>query len=579
MMHVMCTFMWILVSNIACSQSVLNTGFEEVYPQTTIAAQWKTMVDNAIYEVDDQSPFSGKYAYKIISPSDNYSKLAYVEIGQLFGQMLHKTIRIELKAKWDPTQTKLPDFTLDLRLNGKDTTLTSTIGGPINDWRLFYMECYLDGPQERVYLSIRNHDKGTVWFDDIRILADGREISYKMDEVKFDFSKKDILPVRVSQSNNYIFPKTFVKTLSLKRIIGVGEGTHGSHEFRLIQQSIVRIIQASRQDLIIAIEASASDCFRLNEYILKGNGEPISMLREMNTNHFKYFCTQDFLAFVEWLRAENIKRKVKIKLYGVDVQYNNNAPRWITKDAGTSFLDTIQAICMRNRYFYPNDLNKNELGKLEGHLINLMAYTSTRANTHFDDYYLAHSLYLQFLGQKNYLQDRDSLMAENIIALSTHFPKHQIVFLANNTHCSTEANYGGQGIKMAGYFLRKRFGQDYLTIGTCSNTGFYTAQDFAKESKVMDAKGFFTSTEFTSKNVTATNMLHLAPKTSIEHYLSQFGFKIAVAKLNPNKAQKMVIRDIGLVKRDCEQFAQTTSDVFDYLLYFDYVQPTTLISY
>ena len=303
----------------------------------------------------------------------------------------------------------------------------------------------------------------------------------------------------------------------------------------------------------------------------------------MNTNHFKYFCTEDFLNFIEWLKEENKRRGQPIELYGVDVQYNNDAAELIPTSTDEAFnlaRDSIKAISLRNRYFYPNNTNKDDLQKLRSYLTTMLEYLKHHKSSPFIDFYVTYALHLQAIGQEGYLRDRDSLMAENLLLLSKQFPEKRMVLLANNTHCSVDTNYGGAGIKMAGYYFRKAFGTEYCSIGTIANSGNYTAQNFAAEKKVMDGQGFFTSTEFTSKNVTSNNVLHEAPKGSIEYVLKGLGQKYAIVQLSANKRTRGTIRDIGLVVRDCEQFSEAEiSNFYDYLMFVSHVHATKIIPY
>jgi len=154
-------------------------------------------------------------------------------------------------------------------------------------------------------------------------------------------------------------------------------------------------------------------------------------------------------------------------------------------------------------------------------------------------------------------------------------PESKIVFLANNTHCSSTDNYYG---KTAGYFLKRIVNNDYISIGTIANEGYYTAQDFNLEKTTTDDKGFFTSSEFTSKNVTSDNQLHAAPISSIEHYLKKMDKRSLLVEL-PKEPLNMAIRDIGLVVRECEQFSQSNITIYDYLIYVDHASATKIIPY
>jgi hypothetical protein len=109
------------------AQNQINFGFEDSYPQTEIAKGWKTGVDNGIYTIDNTISFSGKKSFKISSPSNNYPRTAYVEISKLLNRHRNTVIRIEAMVRFDSTQVIKPDLALDIRLNGKDTTLFSKI--------------------------------------------------------------------------------------------------------------------------------------------------------------------------------------------------------------------------------------------------------------------------------------------------------------------------------------------------------------------------------------------------------------------------------------------------------------------
>lgn len=232
---------------------------------------------------------------------------------------------------------------------------------------------------------------------------------------------------------------------------------------------------------------------------------------------------------------------------------------------------------MKNRYLYPNKKNKKALTTLEENLTTLLNNLKKDQEANFDDFYIINALQLQLQAQRFYLRDRDSLMAENIKILHQKYPENRIVFLANNTHCSSTDNYAGA----TGYFLKKVFKDDYVSIGTIANEGYYTAYDFALETTTREegtGYGFFTSSEFTSKNVTSDNQLHVAPIGSIEHYLKGMKKKYLLLEL-PKEPLNIAIRDIGLVVRDCEQFSQINSNIYDYIIYLDRVNATKIIPY
>lgn len=90
---------------------------------------------------------------------------------------------------------------------------------------------------------------------------------------------------------------------------------------------------------------------------------------------------------------------------------------------------------------------------------------------------------------------------------------------------------------------------------------------------------FFNSTDFTLRCVSMDNILHNAPPGSIEHSLRKFQKSIVLVELAKNAGVKMMIRDIGLVKRDCDQFSLSRCVIYHYVIYFEGVNATSIIPY
>ena len=375
------------------AQDRFNLGFEYVYPKTAIIQRWKTGVDDGTYSSDSSVKYVGKRAMKITSPSGKFARRAYIDIGSLLNELVHRHIRIEAKVMSDTTQQKLPTLTADITLNGHDTTIVSEskASNEPNKWTTTTLEFTLGEKQTAAYLSVNNNDKGTVWFDDIRIFSNGKEVRINKQHIpeNLALTKNSIMSLGTDARGEFSFPYRFLKAISTPRVIGIGEGTHGTVDFRLLQQAIIQQLAQEQKPLLVALEASASESSLLNRYILSGAGDPKQILQAMNTNHFKYFCTEDFLNFIEWLKEENKRRGQPIELYGIDVQYNNSAAECIsasTDEALNLARDTVKAISLRNRYFYPNDANRDDLQKLRANLATMLERLKNHNNSSFIDF-------------------------------------------------------------------------------------------------------------------------------------------------------------------------------------------------
>src|SRR5262249_29058714 len=66
-----------------------------------------------------------------------------------------------------------------------------------------------------------------------------------------------------------------------------------------------------------AIEANMPEAFRVNDYVLRGEGDPKELLRGM---YFWTWNTQEVLDMILWMREFNASGKGRIEFLGFDMQ-------------------------------------------------------------------------------------------------------------------------------------------------------------------------------------------------------------------------------------------------------------------
>ncbi|GAA2942484.1 hypothetical protein GCM10011428_71460 [Streptomyces violaceus] len=64
------------------------------------------------------------------------------------------------------------------------------------------------------------------------------------------------------------------------RVVGLGEATHGSHEFFALKHRVFRHLVEEQGFRTFALEAPWSTGLRLNAYVLRGEGDPRRIMRE-----------------------------------------------------------------------------------------------------------------------------------------------------------------------------------------------------------------------------------------------------------------------------------------------------------
>jgi erythromycin esterase-like protein len=130
------------------------------------------------------------------------------------------------------------------------------------------------------------------------------------------------------------------------RIVGLGECTHGTSEVFRFKHRLVEFLAAEMDFTVFSIEANMPEAYRLNDYVLGGEGEPETLIGGM---YFWTWSTEEVLAMVEWMREFNASGKGRIQFTGFDMQTPDVAMGIVT-----DFLEGVDAPTAKKvggRYF------------------------------------------------------------------------------------------------------------------------------------------------------------------------------------------------------------------------------------
>jgi erythromycin esterase len=119
-------------------------------------------------------------------------------------------------------------------------------------------------------------------------------------------------------------------------IVGLGEATHGSHEFFTMKHRLLEFLVEKMGFTMFAMEGSWSAGEQINTYVLTGQGDAANVLQQF---HFWTWNTQEVLALVKWVRAYDADPShiQKVRFAGFDSQ----AIEPITFDHVTQYLQTV----------------------------------------------------------------------------------------------------------------------------------------------------------------------------------------------------------------------------------------------
>src|SRR6266571_798502 len=71
------------------------------------------------------------------------------------------------------------------------------------------------------------------------------------------------------------------RVIGSARIVALGEATHGTREFFQLKHRMLEFLASEMGFTIFSIEANMPEAYRLNDYVLNGNGDPAKLLRGM----------------------------------------------------------------------------------------------------------------------------------------------------------------------------------------------------------------------------------------------------------------------------------------------------------
>ena len=288
------------------------------------------------------------------------------------------------------------------------------------------------------------------------------------------------------------------KALANKRIICMGEATHGTHEFQCIKSSIFKFLATQMGYKLFGIEAGFTECEKVNNYVLYGHGDAKQAIQGMI---FWTWNTREIYDLVQWMRAYNKDRPEadKIKFFGFDMQNTQGTIEQIAKrlnklDSGyfnTHFellLDQFNKRPTVNRHL--TDGVKTMLVQLDNYVTEQESNLSSLFPK--ENPKQLHN-YIRLLKQNFDLAEtmtkirnrgalanevRDRCMAENVKYILDQEGEHSKIMLwTHNVHASKVANISGA----MGQYLKSVYDNQYYAIGFDFNRGSFRAVDIIKK--------------------------------------------------------------------------------------------------
>jgi erythromycin esterase len=270
------------------------------------------------------------------------------------------------------------------------------------------------------------------------------------------------------------------------RIVSLGEATHGTAEFFRMKHRVVELLATEMGFTVFAIEASMPEAFRLNDYVLRGEGDAKELLRGM---YFWTWNTQEVLDMILWMREFNASGKGRIEFLGFDMQEPRVAARNVRRFVARADPEYAQALdeayagldALAQRRRDPDAAkgkaesekmagrSREVLSHLEGardRLVNAANGDAAAVDWATQNARIVVQATTHATAPADY---RDRSMAENVDwILGQRPPGTKIVLWAHNGHVSRRpGSMGG--------FLAERHKDDMVVVGFALHEGRYTA--------------------------------------------------------------------------------------------------------
>lgn len=283
------------------------------------------------------------------------------------------------------------------------------------------------------------------------------------------------------------------------KIVGLGEGTHGTGEFQTVRAFITRYLIEEKGFNMVCLENSYGWCISLNQYVQTGEGNLDTIMR---SNLLGMWQNEETRSLLQWIKDYNQKHDKKILLSGMDyscILPNANIISSITRTQHNTKLDSLtDQLITRCRYMdnaYADLNNHSKKFKWEDILKNgvtgyeliqeikselkvrtamsnadLMQLNTVLTNTEMAFY----SIYKPVKEKKE--ASRDQSMADMVKLMADNNHDAKIIVLAHHAHLSKKkifddgSNGGGTGS-----FLESYFPQRYFAFGTGTAGGTFSA--------------------------------------------------------------------------------------------------------
>lgn len=275
--------------------------------------------------------------------------------------------------------------------------------------------------------------------------------------------------VSIENNNSNTYLSRLSKTLKGTTILGLGEASHGTHEFFLEKNRIIKHLITYEKYKSLGFEFGYSAIAPINNYLQNGKGDLTELMQPL-----RLFNTKEIYDLFQWIKIYNDSQslKNKVNLFGFDTNYIKSdidasakySVNYLIKNAGL-FVNTKYYTAVLNKIADAELINIYDLSSEEIEIISkLNEEIKSKSKLNNNDF-VQFKKHISLLHQATLLSNplaRDKFMAENIIDFQAN-NKTKTIIWAHNVHLSKDTTMAEcQGM---GYHLKEKYSNQYYAIG------------------------------------------------------------------------------------------------------------------
>lgn len=263
------------------------------------------------------------------------------------------------------------------------------------------------------------------------------------------------------------------------RVVGMGESTHGTHEFSTMRHRVFKYLVESHGFNTFFLEADYANCLRVNDYI---HGKEDKIYDVVNEINLWPWMTEEMADLINWMKTYNTENPDnQLNFIGVDMQDFNSTVYQI--DQLRKKYKIIEAVSKPSNI---STKSKNNKEKLETYI----KYLNERKEVEFEKFNTAdktkYKILIRHLNQiiqseanRKDFYFRNKKMGENILFHLESDTTMKGFFWAHNGHINkwvkSKNEKKKKWIGFAGGYLKNALGDGYLSIGQDFDEGSFNA--------------------------------------------------------------------------------------------------------